>query len=149
MSGFTYNYNNVLDFVFNSAGDIFAGTNDNVYRSTNNGDNWFRANTGLTNSQVYALAIDQNNRLYAGTYGGGMFTSTNNGANWREINTGLTTNLIMDLAINSSGHVFAGTYGAGVFRSTDNGDTWMRVLGTGLLQTWSVSINSAVITGSS
>jgi photosystem II stability/assembly factor-like uncharacterized protein len=143
MSGFTYNYNNVLDFVFNLAGDIFAGTNDNVYRSTNNGNSWFRANTGLTNNQVYALAVNQNDQLFAGTYGGGMFTSTNNGVSWREINTGLTTNLIMDLAINSSGHVFAGTYGAGVFRSTDNGDTWTRVLGTGLLQTWSVSVNSA------
>jgi photosystem II stability/assembly factor-like uncharacterized protein len=144
MSGFTYTYNNVLDFVFNSAGDIFAGTNDNVYKSTNNGDNWFRANNGLTNSQVYALAINyQNGYIFAGTFGGGMFLSTNNGDSWTGINNGLTTNAIMDLAINSDGDIFAGTYGSVVFRSTDNGNHWEQVLSANLLQTWSVTINSA------
>ena len=48
-------------------------------------------NTGLTNTDVLALAIDPATpaTLYAGT-GGGVFKSTNGGGEWGAVNTGLT-----------------------------------------------------------
>jgi hypothetical protein len=66
MTGWTYQFNNVLDFSFNSSGHIYAASNDNVYKSTNLGDSWFRANTGISNNQVYSIAVNtQNNYVFA------------------------------------------------------------------------------------
>ena len=48
---------------------------DGVFKSTNGGTNWTAMNTGLTSTDVYALAINPQtpDTLYAGTYGGGVF----------------------------------------------------------------------------
>lgn len=145
MNGFTYQYNNVLDFTFASNGDIYAATNDNVYKSTDLGNSWVKRASGITNSMVYSIAMNnQNNYIFAGTYGSGMFRSTNLGSEWTQINNGMTATQIMALEINSGGYVFAGTNGYGVFRSKDNGDNWEEVLGSSsmFLQVWRVAINS-------
>ena len=143
MTGWTYQFNNVLDFSFNSSGHIYAASNDNVYKSTNLGDSWFRANTGISNNQVYSIAVNtQNNYVFAGTYGSGIFRSKDDGSNWLQINDGLTATQIMSIAINSSGHIFLGTNGYGVFRSTNDGDNWTQVLFYTGMQTWKVAINS-------
>jgi hypothetical protein len=72
-----------------------------VFKSTNGGTNWSAVNTGLTNTYVYALAIDPATptTLYAGTWGGGVFKSTNGGTNWSAVNTGLTNTYVWALAI--------------------------------------------------
>ena len=113
----------------NVSGHIFVGTDGGgIFRSTNNGDSWTAVNTGLTETYVFALAINSSGHIFAGTfYGGGVFRSTNNGDSWTAVNTGLTNLDVEALAINASGHIFAGTRG-GVFRSTDNGDSWIAVL---------------------
>jgi photosystem II stability/assembly factor-like uncharacterized protein len=64
-----------------SGTNIFAGTNSGVYLSTNGGANWKAVNTGLTNTQIRALAFI-GTTLFAGTFGGGVFQSTNNGTSW-------------------------------------------------------------------
>ena len=60
-----------------SPNTIYAGTIDGgggVFKSTNGGANWNQFNTGLTNTSVLALAIDQSGQfLHAGTGGGGVF----------------------------------------------------------------------------
>ncbi len=63
-----------------------------VFKSTNGGAAWSAVNTGLTNTDVYALAIDPAtpSTLYAGTVSDGVFKSTNGGAVWSAVNTGLT-----------------------------------------------------------
>ena len=68
-----------------------------VFKSTNGGTNWTAMNTGLTNTDVYALAINPQtpDTLYAGTYGGGVFKSTNGGTNWTAMNTGLTNTYVL------------------------------------------------------
>jgi hypothetical protein len=60
----------VRDFAINSNGDVFAGRFEGgvVYRSTDNCDNWMLANTGLTFTDVVALAISWAN--------GGIFVKT-------------------------------------------------------------------------
>jgi hypothetical protein len=55
---------------------LYAGTEfDGVFKSTDGGATWSAVNTGLTNTDVRALAIHPTTpaTLYAGTYGGGVF----------------------------------------------------------------------------
>jgi len=144
MSGWTYQYNNVLDFAFSNNGDIYVASNDNVYKSTNLGNSWLRANNGITNNQVYSIAVNPNNNyVFAGTYGNGVFRSKDNGANWTEVNSGLSATQIMSLEITPVGHIFAGTNGQGVFRSSNNGENWEQVLTPphSFLQVWKVAFN--------
>ena len=71
-------------------------------------------NIGLTDTRVYALAIDPATpaTLYAGT-GGGVFKSTNGGGEWRAFNTGLTNISVYALAIDPETPtiLYAGTLG--------------------------------------
>ena len=55
---------------------LYAGTDfGGVFKSTDGGENWSAANTGLTSGDVNALAIDPETptTLYAGTDFGGVF----------------------------------------------------------------------------
>ncbi len=103
---------------------------------------WTQINNGLTNLDVYSLAISSSGYIFAGTYGGGVYLSTNNGTSWTQV--GLTSSEVYSLAINSSGYIFAGTNGGGVYLSTNNGTSWTQV-NNGLTSSWvySLAINSS------
>jgi photosystem II stability/assembly factor-like uncharacterized protein len=92
-------------------------------------------NTGLTNGNVFALAIDPAHpaTIYAGTQGG-VFKSSNGGENWSSANIGLTTLFVSALANDPAnpGTVFltaSGGFGGsgGVFKSINGGAVWTRV----------------------
>lgn len=107
--------------------DLFAGTRSGgVFRSSNNGSSWAAVNTGLTNTNVHALAVS-GNTLLAGT-GEGLFRSLDSGASWTAVSTGPTNQDVRSLAVSGTGapgtHLFAGTLAGGVFRSSDHGATW-------------------------
>jgi len=109
--------------VINSSGHIFAGTNDGVLISTDNGDTW--SSTGLVASGIVSLVINSSDHIFAGNYFGDVYRSTDNGANWSTASSGLTANSVEALAVNASDHIYAGT-DVGVFLSTDNGDSWTK-----------------------
>jgi len=83
---------------------------------------WEPCNEGLLGSSARTI-ISENNSMYLGVLGGGVYISTDMGENWVEKNNGLTNLNIMCLAINGS-NIFAGTSGGGVFISNDNGESW-------------------------
>ena len=109
-------------------------------RSTDNGAHWATINNGLTDLNVYALAINSSEHIFAGT-SSGVFRSTDNGNNWTAVSSGIS---ISSIAINSSNAIFVGTFGAGVYRSLDNGANWTTV-NTGLTNYHikSLAINSS------
>ena len=94
---------------------LYGGNDQGVFKSTDGGASWNAVNTGLTNLQVLALAIDPQapSTLYAGTNGGGVFKSTDGGANWNDFNSGLTNPWVYALAIDAT-MLVAGT-GGGAF----------------------------------
>ncbi len=102
--------------------DIFAGTENGIFLSTNNAANWISVNNGLTNLDIRTLAA-WGNYLYAGSWGGGVFLSSNSGSSWNSVNSGLTNLLVNTLAIDDT-VIFAGTEG-GVYFSTNNGLNWI------------------------
>jgi len=120
-----------------------------VYRSTDNGESWTLVNTGLTSTDVAALAVSPNFHIFAGTRsvmgeGGGMFRSTDNGDTWTEQNSGFTALDVNTVATNDLNHIFAGATG-GVFRSRDDGGNWIDI-SSGLLppggNVWALAIDS-------
>ncbi len=99
--------------------DIFAGTNDGVFVSSDNGTHWTSA--GLTNMSVKSLVLN-GSTLLAGTWGG-FFMSTDNGHNWVQHDNGLT-NTYVNCLLYFGTDLLIGTDGGGIFRSTDDGSTW-------------------------
>jgi hypothetical protein len=88
-------------------------TSNGVYRSTNYGSSWQEANTGLTDTNISAIAANES-KIFAGTESKGVFLSADNGATWHSFNEGLPTFNIYSLALNDS-YVFAGIMG-GIWR---------------------------------
>lgn len=106
-----------------SSSKLFAGTDDGVFVTTNNGTLW--NHKGLVGKYVQTLAMD-GTYLYAGTFGDGAFRSSNEGTSWTAINNGLSNDKVICLILKDT-IIFAGTSGGGVFRSTNKGDNWINV----------------------
>ena len=121
---------------------IYAGTytingvtkGDGVYKSINGGTSWSSSNSGLTDTNILALAINPTdcNTIYVGTNNSGVFKSTNGGVSWSASNTGMTYAQVFALLLDptQSNTVYAGTH-LGVFRSTNGGTNW-NTINTGL-----------------
>jgi len=103
---------------------LFAGTEDGVYRSVDNGASWNP--TGLENivtSLASKSGSESGRYLFAGTFNGGIYLSADHGDNWQQMNFGLLNHFVTCLAASDS-IVFAGTK-EGVFRSPSNGAYWI------------------------
>ena len=99
---------------------LYAGTAGGVFKSSDGGESWAAANTGLTNLSVQALAINPTTpaTLYAGT-GGGVFRSTDSGGTWAAFNMGLPSLNVSALALDPTGTtLYAGLEGGGVWQLT-------------------------------
>lgn len=77
------------DLVTSSSGHIFAATSGGVYRSTDDGKSWSALNDGLTDTTVYALAIDSAGHMYAGTSSGIVFRSIQSATSVNALRTAL------------------------------------------------------------
>lgn len=114
----------VRALVVRGNGDLFAGTSEGGYRSTNHGNVWTALIPPGT-IEVQTLALDQAH-VYAGT-DHGIFLSTDFGASWGPINNGFPDDLVLAISINNSGHVFGGTDLNGLYRSTNFGSNWSQL----------------------
>ena len=107
---------------------LYAGSFGNgVFKSTDSGNTWVRAGTGLTTPFISALVVDPlaPATVYAGT-GDGVFKTTNSGDRWAAVNTGLPNLDVHAFAIDPSNPttLYAGIASLGVFKSTNSGATW-------------------------
>lgn len=103
---------------------FYAGRNNRVYKSTDNGINWSISSYGLTSNSVYSIKFIDTN-IFVGA-DGGVYLSTNNGTSWTIMNNGLTNTTVNDLAVRDT-TLFAGTYN-GMFRSEDNANSWIQLV---------------------
>ena len=107
---------------------LYAGTRSSgFFKSTNGGESWTQANSGLLNQRVTGIVLDPANSatVYAAT-GGGVYKSTNGAGNWTAANSGLTELVIQALVIDpkNPSTLYAGTASQGVFKSTNGGQSW-------------------------
>ncbi|KAA0259632.1 MAG: choice-of-anchor A family protein [Chlorobiota bacterium] len=104
-------------------GNLLAATVTGVYVGSNNGASW--ALSSLQYKDTRNLKADNNGKLFAGTWGFGVYTSTDNGTTWSAANSGLGSHLIVTgLTIAPDNSVYAGTFSGGVFKTVDNGANW-------------------------
>jgi hypothetical protein len=87
---------------------------------------WVQTTCPATN-QINCFA-EIGTKLFAGTFGNGIFLSTNNGTNWTQINTSLDyDSVVIALAVLDT-TLFAGTNNTfgwvDIFLSTNNGTSW-------------------------
>lgn len=109
-----------------------------IFKSTDAGDSWRMASTGVVGTAVTTLAISSEtpSAVYAGiTFQGGVSKTVNKGTSWNEASNGLSsgasfgldqmysvTALAVDRATPS--RIYAGTVEKGAFESTDSGESW-------------------------
>jgi hypothetical protein len=97
-----------------SGSNIIAGTDKEVFLSSNNGTTWTAVNSGigsLLSTQVYSLAVIGGN-IFAGTAslpGGGIFLSTDSAKSWMAENSGLPTYTQVSSFTLSDTNIFVGT----------------------------------------
>lgn len=102
-----------------SQNNYFLGSNNGVYKSTDDGLNWTTA--GLTGNTLNVMKFNGNS-LFAGTNSNGIYLSTDYGSTWTQRNNGLTTLNIKSICF-SGVNVYCGT-DSGIFISTNNGNSW-------------------------
>ena len=123
---FKYSINTILLDGIN----IFTGTYNGVYLSTNNGDNWIARNNGLPKfdslkRDILSLASNGNN-IYAGTRFG-VYFSSDNGEIWIPKNNGMQNMAIFSLLI-KGGNIYATACFNGIYISTNNGNEWNTIV---------------------
>jgi len=119
--------------------NIFAGTSDGVYLSTNNGDTWTLVDSGIAGGNIiHAIAIKDTNIFAAAWNSGGVYLSTDNGNFWNRVYSGHSSTL----ALCEIG-VFSVNDGS-VYLTTDNGSSWT-LANTGIPPY--TSVNSFVTSG--
>lgn len=124
---------NLGDVAFTSTGELFVSSyyseGKGIYRSSDNGFNWQLLPPLYPDNEIFALGINKNDVLFAGSgYYSGLFRSTDRGNSWVWLPE-YTQNECWVIAFNDSNHIFAGDGDwGGLMRSTDNGDTWTQSL---------------------
>ena len=79
---------------------VFAGTENALFRSSENNIDWLPVTNGIPECAVTSLAVSGAN-IFAGT-DSGVYLSTDNGANWQSVNAGLPGTIISSIIISDS-----------------------------------------------
>ncbi len=107
-------------------GGIYNGpaTEPGVYKTSDGGQTWKQANTGLSDPAVGSLWLDAKhpNTIVAATWTQGLFQSIDGGQSWAL--TGAYGSSTALLQIGST--LYAGT-GQGIYTSADSGKTWVEL----------------------
>ncbi len=114
MSDYVYDFTQTSDA-------ILAGTDNGVYRSTDNGRSWSRTNDSTLAGPAYALDAASDGTLFAGTLFG-VLRSTDGGHAWQK--SGNLSSKVLFMDVSQADEILAATDDTGVFLSSDHGQTW-------------------------
>jgi hypothetical protein len=118
----------VRSFLVCDGSVLYAGTDDGVFHSTDDGVTWNPANAGMTDSSVGGMgAIGR--IIFAGTVRGNVYSGTTDGGAW--VLSGWQGSSPVNAVATMGGDVYIGISGSSVQKSIDYGTTWGSA-GTGL-----------------
>jgi len=76
---------------------------------------------------IQTIAIGQDNTIYVGTYGLGIYKNRNGEKTWQPLTRGLKDYFIHSIFIDSDQTLYAGTIRQGAFKSVDGGEHWIPI----------------------
>lgn len=124
-----------VNALLRGSASTLLGMAGGVYTLSSDGQSWAVSNSGLTATNVNALAVS-GNAIIASADASGFFRSTDDGQSWTRISTLQTSEgraYVVTKIIVKGNAIYAGCNPAGgVYRSTDNGASWTP-LNNGLL----------------
>jgi photosystem II stability/assembly factor-like uncharacterized protein len=123
-----------------SGANLFVGTTGGgVLRSADNGQTWTTVNSGLPDTDIWAITM-VGSTLFVGTGSKGVLRSSNDGQSWTAATSGMNAGVRAIVANGSN--LYAGAFASGVYLSTDHGQSWTKI-NEGLLNTqiWSLAVN--------
>jgi len=115
---------------------VFAGTHDGVYRSTDRGKTFRRANFPDKGMEIWSFLVDAGNPklVYAGGSPVAVYRSEDSGETWKRLpDPNMPTRCVMPFACRvmrmaqhpgKPGTIFAALEVGGVMRTKDGGETW-------------------------
>lgn len=107
----------ITSIVVDKKGHIYAGTEGGgIYRSIDEGKNWFSANNGINNPFIPSLAISPADAIFAGTREG-IYKSTD-GKSWTKL-SGLPPGYQIQHITFDGNTIYAALWGNAVYRSND------------------------------
>jgi hypothetical protein len=124
----------VYSLTADASGNVYAGTNQGIYKSSNAGLQWSTTNNGAPIASATQLVVTPTNTVYAAN-GGAVFASTNSGSSWTDVALDANSyNLasIYSLLSDREGNIFAGyrhrvgtaSFGASIAKLAANSSTW-------------------------
>lgn len=137
--------------VFTKGDTVVAASDSTVFVSTDTGATWTPSATVVTGSTQVNVVRLRNGRLYAGTFGQGVFVSDDLGASWKDFNQGLVGGfansqlLIKDLVVRGD-TIFAGTAGSAVWIRNLRSGGWSHY-GNGLEPAQASSVEGLAASG--
>ncbi len=103
-----------------------------IYKSVNNGLNWFNSSTGLPSTLTGELVIDpiNTNVLYIANYGNlttaSIYKSINAGSSWISLTKSFYGIESIEINPSNTNELYVGTFDS-ILKSTDGGATWVKV----------------------
>lgn len=91
-----------------------------------NAQDFFGQTLGPTGrNDIQAISFDNQDNIYAATFGNGVLISTNNGMNWTNSSAGLGSLHVKAIMKTPNGSMMAATYGGGIYVTSDGGLNWV------------------------
>lgn len=120
---------NVWQMDIDSKGTIYAGSDEHIFISYDEGETWKVSEISAECATAYSIKVLPNDYIVVGSKGSrcGMFISKDAGETWEQINEGFDLwNYIQveDIFFVDSYKIFAATNAYGVFRTLDGGLSW-------------------------
>lgn len=107
--------------VLKDNGVLYAGVEDGIFTSVNEGQTWTRT---LSGPSTYNFLVFES-KVYAGTLFG-VYVTANRGQTWTRVSNGLPAGIVTSLSL--VGNVLYATHiSSGVYRSLDSGQSWTAV----------------------
>ena len=107
---------------------LYIATGSSFASAIQNGDEWI-VKTALDGKGVQCLAIDPNDQqtIYVGTYGQGVWKSGDGGSHWEDMNFPQAN--VFSIAVSpADGSVYVGCEPSRLYRSRDSGQSWQELL---------------------
>jgi uncharacterized protein (TIGR03437 family) len=128
-----------LGVMIRSNGRLLLGGDGGVYTSASDGQGWIPSRTGLTATEIFALAV-RGNTIFASAGASGFFRSQDEGRSWTAINVTNNPRPFSPFHFAVKGNsIFAGGSGF-TFRSDNDGQSWTEIGG---FETWGTIISLA------